>query len=69
MTDETGSANTSVTVPGTGTAIELGDLEGLHCRGARGRAQQPRRHPQALRPDQGPVGPAAQVNPMFRWDG
>ena len=25
--DETGSANTSVTVPGTGTAIELGDLK------------------------------------------
>jgi hypothetical protein len=27
MSDETGSANTSVTVPGTGTAIELGDLK------------------------------------------
>lgn len=27
MTDETGSANTSVVVPGTGTSIELGDLK------------------------------------------
>src|SRR5271165_5768488 len=27
MTDEAGPANTSVTVPGTGTAIELGDLK------------------------------------------
>jgi hypothetical protein len=27
MADETGSANTSVTVPGTGTSIELGDLK------------------------------------------
>ena len=27
MTDETGTANTSVTVPGTGTSIELGDLK------------------------------------------
>src|SRR5271166_1095133 len=27
MSDETGSANTSVTVPGTGTSIELGDLK------------------------------------------
>jgi len=26
MTDETGPANTSVTVPGTGTTLELGDL-------------------------------------------
>ncbi len=27
MSDEAGSANTSVTVPGTGTSIELGDLK------------------------------------------
>src|SRR5271165_3196882 len=27
MVDEAGSANTSVTVPGTGTSIELGDLK------------------------------------------
>ena len=27
MTDETGSANTSIVVPGTGTTIELGDLK------------------------------------------
>ena len=27
MSDEAGPANTSVTVPGTGTAIELGDLK------------------------------------------